>query len=250
MKFIPGPMSTSLEAESFEQLFEVVEKANRRLAKMGVKVEQEDFSLFRVHGVSEFQPFEYEVPGDLSALAYPLSLALVTDSDLTIQGVDLNDLQGDKKILSIYEKMGAKFSIDKQNKTISIIGPQELLGTKIDANDCIDMVTILAVMGTFAEGVTSIYNAKVARDKESDRIAAIAQELRKMGALVEERNDGLEVRKSNLVAADLFCHHDHRMALALTIGAFCADNPSTLHGIECIKKSYATFFHDLKKIQI
>ena len=135
------------------------------LAKMGVHIEREGFSLFRVHGVSEFQPFEYEVPGDLSALAYPLSLALVTDADLTIQNVDLDDLQGDKKILSIYEKMGAEFLIDKQNKTISIKGPQVLHGMEIDANDCIDMITILAVMGTFAEGVTSIHNARVARDK-------------------------------------------------------------------------------------
>ena len=226
------------------------------LAKMGVKVEQkqeqtqEKFSVFRVHGVLEFQPFEYEVPGDLSALAYPLSLGLVTDSDLIIQGVDLNEPQGDKKILSIYEKMGAKFTIDEQNKTISLKGPQTLKGIEIDANDCIDMVTILAVMGTFAEGVTSIYNAKVARDKESDRLACITQELKKMGALIEERNDGLDVRKSQLMPANLLCHNDHRMALALTVAAFCAGSLSTLHGIECIKKSYVTFFHDLKKIQV
>lgn len=218
------------------------------LKKMGVEYEEREYGYYRIQGKESFLPFEYTVPGDLSSLAYFLVGALITPSDLLIRGVDLDDMQGDKEIISILESMGAKFQIDKVAKTICVQGPQLLFGTVIDVNNCIDAITILAVIGCFAEGETVIINGQIARDKESDRISIIAGELRKMGALIIEREDGLVVSKSELKAAELASHGDHRIAMSLAIGAMGASGHATLVGASCVEKSYPTFFEELDRL--
>ncbi len=218
------------------------------LKKMGVEVVYNDYTCFKVRGAKSFRAFEYEVPGDLSSLAYPLTAALFTESELTIEGVCLDDSQGDKKLLYILQKMGAKFFIDEKRNTITVKGPQTLYGASIDCNDCIDMVTILAVIGAFSEGETLIYNAEIARDKESDRLSSITSELKKMGADIEERKDGFIVRKSALQGAVTCSNGDHRLAMALAVAALNAKGPTMIHNISCVKKSYPGFFQDLAKV--
>lgn len=93
----------------------------------------------------------------------------------------------------------------------------------------------------------NIYNCENARDKESDRIHAIVTELRKMGATIFERQDGLEVRKSDLCGAELFSHEDHRIAFALGVAALFAKGASVIHGTDSSKKSYASFFEELER---
>jgi 5-enolpyruvylshikimate-3-phosphate synthase len=123
-----------------------------------------------------------------------------------------------------------------------------LKGMKIDINDCIDALPILAVIGCFAEGTTEIVGGAIARKKESDRISAIATELKKMGADIEEKPDGLVIRRSSLHGAPLNTYHDHRIALALSVAALAATSPSTILNIECIQKTYSTFYEDFRKI--
>ena len=121
-------------------------------------------------------------------------------------------------------------------------------GIRIDVNQCIDALPILAVLGCFALGTTTLYNGLIARQKESDRIAAIAKELKKMGADIEEKQDGLIIKNSPLHGAQLETHRDHRIALALAVAALGAKGPSQIHGIECTLKTYPHFVEDFKKI--
>ena len=111
-----------------------------------------------------------------------------------------------------------------------------------------DSITILAVIGCFAEGETIITNAAIARHKECDRIHAITTELKKMGAAIEEREDGLVVRRSDLKGATLETYHDHRMAMSLTIAALGAEGESIIQGSECASKTYPHFKKHLQKL--
>jgi 3-phosphoshikimate 1-carboxyvinyltransferase len=120
----------------------------------------------------------------------------------------------------------------------------------IDVNDCIDALPILATLGCAAHGTTTLCNAAIARKKESDRISAMAKELKKMGATIIEDEAGLTISRSELHAASLDSHADHRVAMALAVAALQASQKCKLTGTQCINKSYAQFFCDLKRLGV
>lgn len=113
----------------------------------------------------------------------------------------------------------------------------------------IDAITILAVVGCFAEGETHLINGAIARYKECDRIHCIAQELKRMGANIEEKEDGLVIRRSALKGARVFAHQDHRMAMSLAVAALAVEEGETIiEGIECIQKTFPTFCSCFQKL--
>ncbi len=212
-----------------------------------VAVCREDYRAYRLQGNSEIEAFQYFVPGDFSTAAFPIIAALATNSELTLHNLDFTDMQGDKALLSVLQAMGAHFEIDSEKKTLKIPKDQILRGIKVDVNDFIDAAPILAVLGCFAEGETEIRNAFVARSKESDRIAAIAKELKKMGAKIEEMPDGLLICKSSLRGAFLDSHLDHRIAMSLSVAALAASGPSRISNVSCIDKTYPRFHADFSQ---
>lgn len=217
------------------------------LDRFGVRYENHNFERYKTAGNAEIQGFTYRVPGDFSSAAFPLAAALVTNSEVTLEGIDQKDIQGDKAIIPLLESMGAKFETESSRLTVK--KGSQLKGRIIDVNDFIDALPILAVIGCFATGETHLINGTIARKKESDRIACIVKELKKMGADIEEKEDGLIVRHSSLQGANnLQSHNDHRLALALCVAALGARGESTLHGVECTAKSYPNFFNDFKSI--
>jgi len=216
------------------------------LKRMQVHVTCENENRFFVTGKPIFSSFCYKVASDLSALMYPVALGLCTDSFITIEDVDVEDVQGDKEVLTLFEKMGAKFSYDYQGKRLSIQGPQELTGIDIDVNSCVDALPLLAVMGCWARGKMRLYNGAICRYKESDRIAAITGELRKMGAKIIEHDDGLTVHHSTLSGTTVFSQYDHRIALSLAVASHFAKGSTTITHTQCVQKSYPTFFEDLE----
>lgn len=204
------------------------------------------YERYRIPGNSHYKGFNYTVPADFSSLAFPLAAALVTQSEVTLENIDMEDVQGDKKLLEALFEMGANLSTEK--RSIHVKKGSALKGKKLDINDYIDAITILAVLGCFAEGETEICNAAIARKKESDRIHAITTELKKMGADIEEKKEGLIVRHSKLKGAHLESYHDHRIAMSLSVAALGAEGESTIHGVECTHKTYPTFAQDLQKL--
>jgi len=204
--------------------------------------------LYQLEGSTEIEAFTYRVPGDFSSAAYPIAAALITSSAITLHNIDMNDIQGDKAIISVLEKMGARFEIDRMARTLKVEKNQYLKGITIDINDYIDALPILAVLGCFAEGRTQIVNGSIARKKESDRIAAITRELKKMNAQIEERPDGLIIYRSTLHGAELDTFDDHRIALSLSTAALAAQSPSVIRNIDCSAKSYSSFYEDLRML--
>lgn len=215
------------------------------MQRVGLRVDQKSYTRYRVEGQGHYKGFCAKIPGDLSALAFPLVAALVTRSSLTITGVDMQACQGDKRIVEIVQQMGAL--VDVQPEQVHVGVTEKLRGIELDINDCIDALPILAVLGCYSEGVTRLVNGEIARHKESDRIAAIAQELRKMGAQVFEKRDGLEIWGRPLKGARVYSHADHRIAMAMAVSGLGASGETTIEGVECVSKSYPTFFQDLQK---
>jgi len=215
---------------------------------LGIPYENHGYTRYRIPGDSRFAGFQYTVPGDLSSASFPIAAALITDSDLTLRNVNLNDPQGDKKLIEVLQQMGAKIDIDAKQKTLHIHSGSKLQGTTVDINDFVDAIAILAVIGCYAEGETKIINAGVAKQKECDRIRCIALELTKMGASIEENPDGLTVRKSTLYGADLFSYHDHRMVMSLAVAGLGARGETIINDVECVSKTYPTFLNDFQSL--
>lgn len=218
------------------------------LKRCGIPVTHQDYQTYHVPGDGKIEAFNYEVPGDFSSAAFPIAAALVTRSELLLTNIDMNDCQGDKKIIEALQKMGAKIDIDEKKKTLCVKKESRLQGTKIDVNDFIDATPILSVIGCYAEGTTEIINASIARKKESDRLHAMATELAKMGARIEEKPDGLVIHHSPLKGAHLTSWHDHRISMSLSIAALGADGDTLIDGTECISKTYPAFAHDFRAI--
>ena len=214
--------------------------------RLQIAYENNDFASYKIKGGSSISSFSYSVPGDWSSALYPIAAAIVTQSEITLHGVDYEDPQGDKKVVALLQKLGVKFSL--QGKSLTVHRGSFLEGSSIDANDFIDAITILPVLACRAKAPTHIYGAQIARAKESDRIYAIVSELRKMGARIEETEDGMIVYPSDLVGSSVVCFHDHRMALALSIAGLMAKGDTEIIGASVCRKSFPAYFEKLRKL--
>lgn len=212
--------------------------------RLGISYVNDSFEHYRLQGHAHYEGFEYAVPGDFSSAAFPLAAALITQSELTIHNIDMEDSQGDKEIITVFQKMGARIDIDRPQRCLHVRKTPSLHGIAVDINSFIDAITILAVVACFADGETHIYNGAIAKKKECDRIACIAAELRKMGGDITETADGLIIRKSPLQGAQLDSHNDHRMAMSLAVAALGAKGKTSINSVECISKTFPSFAQD------
>ena len=219
------------------------------LRRLGISCHHENYTHYQLVGNSKVEGFEYTVPGDLSSAAFPIAAALVTQSEIILKNVDLNDSQGDKELIAVFRKMGADIEWNEDRKTLHVKKGAALQGISVDINNFVDAITILAVVACFAEGETRITNAGVARQKECNRIQCIANELRKMGADIQETEDGLWIRRSSLKGSKVYSSHDHRMVMSLSVAALGAEGDTEVHSVECVSKTFPSFVRDFHALQ-
>lgn len=196
------------------------------LDKLGIVYEHEhteEMDTFKIPGRQTYKAFTKQIPGDFSSASYPLVAAALLPGEVTLEGLDMTDDQGDKAMVEILQKMGADVEVDADENKITITGGRPLTGLELDANLIPDMLPTLAVLGTQAEGETKIYNVAHARIKETDRIHSMAEGLKAMGADVEEMEDGLIVRKSQLHGAKVNGYSDHRTIMALALAGMLVE---------------------------
>jgi len=217
------------------------------MKKLGLSCSHEGYEKFHIPGNESIQGFTYHVPGDFSSAAFPIAAALITGSTLTVKNLDMDDIQGDKKIIPALQSIGANITVDTDKHEVTV-EPSTLKGGTLDINEYIDAVTILAVLGCFCSEPLHITNAAIARQKESDRIAAIATELKKMGAEIEEKPDGLIISPSRLTGARVTSYNDHRIVMSLACAGFGATGETSVENTACIAKTYPTFVEDMKAI--
>ncbi|MCL5099000.1 MAG: 3-phosphoshikimate 1-carboxyvinyltransferase [Candidatus Omnitrophica bacterium] len=194
------------------------------------------------------RPFDVAIPFEWSAPGYPLLAAMITPhSEVVVKGMDLSDPYGDKQIIYILQRMGADISIENNAITART---SELKGIEADMNLLPDQVPTLAVAACFAKGETTIRNALTARWKECDRIAAVCRELRKMGAKITEREDGLVIHQDGtwrLTGAAIDGYYDHRMVMAFSVAGLAAQGKTRISDAQMVEKSFGTYIDEMKR---
>ncbi len=218
----------------------------RWMDEQGIRYERSGYGRFTLFGGQSYRPFRKRIPADWSSAAFPLSAAAVTGSEITLHGVDTADVQGDKKIVSYLENMGASFSAGDGSLTVSC--RSGLTGQDIDINDTPDALPALSVIGCCAAGTTRLHNVAQARVKETDRIRVMALELSKMGAAVRELPDGLLIRSSRLCGASLNGHHDHRVVMALAVAGLAAEGRTTVDTAQAVSVTYPEFVASMQAL--
>jgi 3-phosphoshikimate 1-carboxyvinyltransferase len=226
------------------------------LRAFGAEVERTG-NASRIVGGQRLRAIEAHVPGDLSSAAFFLcAAALFPGSRITLPGILMNPTRA--RLLDVLVRMGLKVSVahleEHQGELVGTIEAQGAAWTGAviagaETAALIDEIPVLAAVAPYSDGGLDIRDAKELRVKESDRIAAVAANLRKMGAEVEERPDGMQIPGGQpLCGAKLDSFGDHRIAMAFAVAALRAEGETTIQGADAAGVSYPRFFEELSKI--
>ena len=192
---------------------------------------------------------DYAIEPDASAASYFWAAAAMTEGDITVPGLGMDSLQGDVMFLRALEQMGAQVSYSQTG--VSVRGGS-LVGIDIDMNAISDTVMTLGVVACFARGPTNIRNVGHIRHKETDRICALANELRRIGASVATTDDSLVITPpgpgQSLHGANIQTYDDHRMAMSLSLAGLKIPG-IVIEDPGCVRKTYPGFFEDLEKLR-
>jgi 3-phosphoshikimate 1-carboxyvinyltransferase len=216
------------------------------LDEQGIEYENDKLESFRIRGDQRYDAFEKKVPGDWSSATFPLCAGAITKSDILLMGLDMEDTQGDKEIVSMLREMGADITVEENG--IRIKGGKELHGAELDLSNTPDALPALTVVGCLAKGTTKLVNVVQARIKETDRVKVITQELSKMGANIEELEDGIIIRESDLKGANVSGHNDHRIVMALSLAGMIADGETEIDTAESVDVTYPGYVESMRSV--
>ena len=213
----------------------------------GVNVHHQNYQTFLVKGNQSYvSPQKYLVEGDASSASYFLAAAAIKGK-VKVTGIGKNSIQGDRLFADVLEKMGAKIT---WGEDFIQAERGELNGIDMDMNHIPDAAMTIATTALFAHGETVIRNIYNWRVKETDRLSAMATELRKVGAEVEEGEDFIRIQPLALdkfQAAEIETYNDHRMAMCFSLIAL-SDTPVTILDPKCTAKTFPTYFSEFEKI--
>ena len=216
------------------------------MKKFGVEVKIEEEYKRYVVSHQIYKPTTFSIPSDFSNLALLLAANVLLGDGLDIE-ISLGDMpQGDEAIVDILEKLGVNVTLE--DDIITTESPISLKGGKFDLSDTPDLLPAIAILALKSEKPIEMFNVKHARYKETDRIAIISRELKKIGLNVEEKDDGMVIKKSSeLIPAELNSENDHRLFMAFSIvGMFIGE--CTVSDPDAVKVSYPEFISDLVNV--
>ena len=215
-----------------------VEMTLEWLARQNTVLVNDNFGRLRIPGGQQYQAFSRDIPADFSSATFFLVAAAITGGDVTLNGLDMTDSQGDKAVVAMLQAMGAKIEIAADS--IRVRGG-DLQGCELDLNATPDALPALAVAGCFVRGETRLVNVAQARIKETDRIAVMCTELAALGAAIEELPDGLIIKESALRGGTVVSHDDHRVVMALAVAGLRAAGPVTINGADALHITFPNF---------
>ena len=216
------------------------------MARFGVTVERDGWQRFTVHAGSRYvSPGTIYVEGDASSASYVLALGAIGGGPVRVEGVGRDSIQGDVKFAEALAKMGAE--IEMGPNWMAARAPQSgLLAVDLDCNHIPDAAMTLATAALFAQGTTTLRNIASWRVKETDRIVAMATELRKLGAVVEEGEDFIRVTPAALRPAAIDTYDDHRIAMCFSLAAFAT--PLRINDPKCVAKTFPDYFERFARV--
>ncbi len=244
LPLLPGNSSidvtTPLESSGYIDMTMEIQK------RFGIEIKYDcKKNHFEIPGWQKYIPQNYKVEGDWSQAAFWLAAGALA-GPVEITGLNRNSTQGDKVIEKFLQSMGAKLNWKGSRIIVSrgVIG-----GIEMDVSQCPDLVPILAVLGSLGEDRTVICNAGRLRLKESDRLKAIATELKALGACIEEREESLVINgKEELLGGRIYGWNDHRIVMSAAIAAVSCKKNVTIEGCEAVNKSYPSFWEHYEGI--
>ncbi|MBX7103738.1 MAG: 3-phosphoshikimate 1-carboxyvinyltransferase [Gemmataceae bacterium] len=239
-----GPVMITVDGPLVSRPY--VDMTIAQMADHGLTVEQAGNALWAIAPQAP-RAAEVIVEADASAASYFFAAAAILQSTVMVGGYipELITQQGDIRFLDLLREMGC---LVRRDLVWNVVHGQPLRGIDVDMNDISDTVMTLAAVACFAKGPTTIRNVAHIRHKESDRIAALATELRKLGVKVNERPDGLTITPGPMHGAELETYNDHRMAMSLAliglrVPGIVIKNPG------CVAKTYPGFWDDLASLK-
>lgn len=210
------------------------------LKKFGIIIETTDYTSFYIKGNQEFKPCDYTIEGDYSQVAF-WAVAGTLGAKINMLNMNQESYQGDKKILDDIKDFGGECTFNGSILTAKHVSPK---ACTIDFAQSPDLGPILTVLASVSEGITEFINVERLRIKECDRVTCMIDELKKMGAILEETKDtmtitGVKTLKGSL---ELDSHNDHRIVMALAIASLVCESDIKIKNAGAIKKSYPHFF--------
>ena len=218
------------------------------LNSFGIKIIEEKDNVYLIKGKQRYQKSNFIVEGDYSQMAFFGVLAAI-NKNLEIANLRHDSKQGDRVIVDILKKANVKVE-----KTCSgyIIEESDLLPFEVSLKDCPDLGPILFVLASVIEGKSKIYDIARLRLKESDRVQAMVDNLKKVNTYIEIKEDLIIISKGEIADEVYYfdAYNDHRIFMALSVLATILPKGAIIEGANCIKKSYPDFLNDLSKINI
>ncbi|WP_312641765.1 3-phosphoshikimate 1-carboxyvinyltransferase [Hydrogenoanaerobacterium sp.] len=216
------------------------------LACFGIEIAETELG-YRVKGNQSYIPCSYKVEGDYSNAAFFAAAGLLSEQGVVLNGLCKNSKQGDREIIKLIAQFGG--NVTHMADDSIRIARSTLHGIEIDAAQIPDLVPILAVIGTFAQGRTHIYHAHRLKIKESDRLTAMTQNLQALGADICCDDDSITVNGGKrLHGGVVSAYNDHRIAMSMAVAALFCDGEVLIDGAEAVNKSYPQFFEDYNRL--
>lgn len=245
------------KAASIEVVSELISKPYIEITlnlmkKFGVNVQRDGWEAFHLKNNQLYNsPDTFLVEGDASSASYFLAAgAIAAKSAITIKGVDFSSIQGDIKFAHELTKLG--IPIENGDNSVSVRQPDKSIqGFTLDCNHIPDAAMTLAILALFAEGTSKLTNIASWRVKETDRITAMATELRKVGATVIEGEDFIQITPPKALTpnAEIDTYDDHRMAMCFSLVSLGEHGvPVTINDPNCVAKTFPTYFDVLNEV--
>ena len=238
-----GPVTIEIEGELVSQPYVDMTLAVMRSFGVNVEVALEPRRQYRI-APAVYQGGDYEIEPDASAASYFFGAAAVTGGRIQVRGLTRSSLQGDVAFVDALAQMGCHVTYEGDG---IIVQGGPLRAVDVDMNAISDTVQTLAAVALFAEGTTRVRGVPHMRHKETDRLAALAIELRKLGAEVVELPDGLDITPAALRPAAIDTYDDHRMAMSFSLVGLRTPGV-VIRDPGCVGKTYPNYFDDLAQV--
>lgn len=240
-------VDTTIEVTTEVKSVPYLEVTLDAISDFGVTIHRDGYNYFEVPSNQSYSKSEYTIEGDYSGAAFILGASAITEEVVTVKNLSPISKQGDKYFIDILKMMDANVRI--RGDEVMVGGGKTLRGIDVDLSQTPDLLPITAVLCALARGKSRIYNVEHARVKECDRISAMAQGLRKMGAKVDEKQDGMIIEGSEkLHGASIESFGDHRIVMAFAVAALRADGATKINQAESVKVSYPNFIQDMTRL--
>ncbi|HZH03498.1 MAG TPA: 3-phosphoshikimate 1-carboxyvinyltransferase, partial [Myxococcaceae bacterium] len=223
-----------------------LEVTAQAMRAFGVTLEREGFSLFRVASGPGYRATQYPVEPDASAASYFFAAAAVTGGTVAVPGLGSDSLQGDLRFVQLLERMGCR--VRQTARETEVTGPQQLRGIEANMADLSDTAQTLAAVAPFAEGPTRVTGIGFIRRKETNRVAAVVTELKRLGIRAEEEPDGFVIYPGLPQPGRVETYQDHRMAMSFAVIGLRAPGVAILDP-GCVSKTFPDFFQVLETLR-